>query len=217
VLGYDRKGAEPDPEDSPSFADSSGMVRLAFAGGGFQWIAAAGKLAREGFGSAAFQGELFEWLGVRSEILFAQQLEADSRRFEISFGLEHRFESSLHLRFEQFYHGGGRDPEQYSDGAATGSLPYLGKFYSAFGLSYDFTELIVLDLLVLVNWADPSALQTLNLVYSFSEGAEIALIAIVPLGTPPSLGPPFEAPTITLESEFGVYPAILSGELRVYF
>jgi hypothetical protein len=62
----------------------------------------------------SLQGELFQWLGVRAEGHVSDL--NDSQRgsvSELSIGVEHRWEDSLNLRLEQFYHGNG-----------AGSLPH---------------------------------------------------------------------------------------------
>ena len=157
-----------------------------------------------------FQGELFDWLGVRGEGHINFPDLAGQRRFvEFALGLEHRWESSFTLRIEQFYHGSGAsDSGSYNLLNTTQSF-YLARHYTAGGISYELTPLLNGDVTAIYNWVDNSALVALYLLYSLSDESELAIGSTFAAGRRP-----FGA---TLRSEFGLYPASASIEFRSYF
>ncbi len=225
VLGY-AHGAESRASDPVSLKDSSLLARaftnlfdvvdVSILGGYIAdfWLVGGG-----------FQGELFGWLGVRGEghVTFGNE-----PMVEFSLGIEHRFESSLHLRAEYFHHGAGAsDPTRYLQAAVVATpseLPYFGRHYAAVGASYELSPLLVADVLILANMQDPSAFATIYFAYSLLDEVELAVSAAAPLGRgpsgsiDPSVGPLGELilPD-TIESEFGLYPFTLNAELRAYF
>ncbi|KON48917.1 hypothetical protein [Mariprofundus ferrooxydans] len=184
------------------------LVRKSAVYGDFEWAVLAGSVKRDGVVGGDFQGELFEWLGVRGEghLLIPDQ-PGQKRRLELSVGLEHRWENSLTLRAEQFYHGGGATAVAAYNTAAQGY--YMARQYSALGASYEFTPLLNGDATLLYNWVDHSALLALYALYSLSDESELAVSATVARGARPTAG--------RINSEFGLYGTALSCELRSYF
>lgn len=223
VLGYDRPiGQEPSPGDPPSFTASSFLGRIATSLFGFEWSLLGGKVPGYWVAGGGIQGELFEWLGVRAEGHYGvPQGEDREARVEVAFGLEHRFQSSLYLRLEQFYHGSGAtDPAEYllepiDTNLLTGPL-YLARHYTAFGASYELTSLLNVDGVLVFNWIDRSFLLSLYGVYSVLDDVEAALVVSVPVGSDPALLD-LRTQALELGSEFGSYPITALGELRMYF
>ncbi len=223
VLGFDRAlGSDPAVDDPPSFTASSFIGRFATTLLDVEWSILGGKIPAYWVIGGGLQGELFEWLGVRAEghYGFAER-DQDKNRAELAFGLEHRFESTLHLRLEQLYHGSGStDPADYlatpiDPNLATGPL-YLGRHYTALGAGYEVTPLLTADALALVNWTDRSFSLSLYLVYSLLDEVEVSFLLSVPVGPHPEL---LDAATetIRLRSEQGAYPITALAELRAYF
>lgn len=166
----------------------------------------------------SLQGELFQWLGVRAEGHVADP-EDSQRHSELSFGIEHRWESSLNLRLEQFYHGQGASSVSDYDittTAAQGESIYLGRNYIAFGMGYEFTPLLNAEMLAIANLIDHSYLLSFNAIYSLSDEAELAINFGVPIGKKPEKmpGPP---EYYEIKSEFGSYPYTANIEVRYYF
>lgn len=223
VLGYDREPTEaPSVGDPPSFTASSFVGRFATSLFGFEWSLLGGKVPGYWVAGGGLQGELFEWLGVRAEGHYGvPQGEGRDPRVEVAFGLEHRFESSLYLRLEQFYHGSGADdPADYlaepiDPNLLTGPL-YLGRHYTALGASYELTSLLTVDGVFVFNWVDRSFLLSLYAVYSVLDEVEAALVVSLPVGEDAHLVD-LGSQTLRLGSEFGTYPISALGELRMYF
>ena len=221
VLGYDQ-GERPAAGDPPRLADSSLIGRASTNLADWDLSILGGRVAKTDLVGWGVQGELFGWLGVRSE---GHVTLESSPVLEVSVGLEHRFESSLHVRLEQFHHGAGAtSPAGYGAtlAAGTANLPYLGRHYTALSASYQLTPLITGDALLLYNWTDHSALTSAYVAWSILDEAELAATVSIPLGPRPSgpLTPTLRGGRLVLgglESEFGFYPATVNVELRLFF
>ena len=158
-----------------------------------------------------FQGELFEWLGVRGEghLRFPDEVSEDND-VKISLSLEHRWENTLTLRVEQFYQRSGADNEQdYATELSDSTNLYLAKNYTALGASYEITPLLLGDAVWLFNLNDSSSLLALYSNYSLSDESELSIGLNIPIGTQPGNG--------VLNSEFGSYPKSFTMEYRLYF
>ena len=150
----------------------------------------------------AFQGTLFDWLGVRGE---GHVAIGDNITGELSVNIERQFENTLSLRVEGFYHGAGAcDVAGY-----TFSDFYSACAYLAAGVGYQLSALTSVAALGLVNLVDGSTLMSGYVVYSLLDDAEAALSVTVPFGArPDGLRP---------RSELGTYPLVIDGEVRVFF
>jgi len=213
VLGYNRDPtSDTGWSDSPEGSRTSYVARASTVLGDFEWAVVGGTVREEDIIGGSFQGELFGWLGLRAE---GHRSEADTaegdRATEAVVGFEHKWENSLNLRLEQFYHGSGADA--VSGYAALLTPPrdtaYLGRNYTAFGVGYEFTPLLNGEFLTLFNWTDYSTLLTGNAVYSLSDESEISFIVSIPVGKKPE--------GQDINSEFGLYPYSLNIEVRAYF
>ena len=214
VLGYSAQATGDNGwSNRPDSSRNSYLARASTVAGDFELALLAGSIRKDRVIGGDFQGEFFEWLGVRGEghINFPDAPLA-KRTVEFALGLEHRWENTFTARVEQFYHGGGVSSKGgYSLQALStnSSSPYLARNYTAAGASYEFTPLLTGDVLALHNWVDGSSLIALYALYSLSDESEMAVSANLPVGKAPA--------GLTLQSEFGTYPASLNIEFRSYF
>jgi len=214
VLGYERDAlSDTGWSNRPDAARTSYLARVSSVFGDFEWAVIGGVVRKDWMLGGDFQGELFEWLGVRGEgrVSFPDA-PLQSSFGELALSLEHRWESSLTLRMEQLYHGSGATSEDgYSTVLSHGSVQvsYLARHYTALGASYEITPLLNADMTAIRNWVDDSSLLALYAVYSLSDESELALNANIPLGDKP-VGP-------AIQSEFGLFPLSFNVEARLYF
>jgi len=183
VLGY-----EPDPTTGngwsrePDFSRVSLLARIAAAKWDFEWAALGGTVRDSTVIGGSLQGELWDWLGIRAEGHYA---DAENSRATsagaATLGFEHKFPSSLTVRLEQFFNGKGfHDINEVNAALVAGQLDlsYLGRHYTAVGVSYEFSPLLVGEGLLLNNWSDHSQLCSFNATFLCRSGT--------PLKAPPS-------------------------------
>lgn len=214
VLGYD-----PDPTTAngwsrdPSLDRSSVLARLSTTLLSFEWGILGGRVYDRSIIGGSFQGELYNWLGVRAEGYYARPSPGGLGAFaKAAIDLEHRFENSLTVRLEPYYNSPGYGYGQnVTTSIQTGPLQSIfgAKAYTALGLGYEFSPLLSAEVLSIANWIDPSYLISVYSVYSLSNDAEFSLGFSLPIGTPPRNG--------EIKSEFGLLPDSVSAELRFYF
>ncbi|NOQ34661.1 MAG: hypothetical protein GQ569_02040, partial [Methylococcaceae bacterium] len=195
----------------PDFGNTSFLARASTVINDFEWAVLGGKVKKKSLVGIDFQGELFEWLGVRAEGHYAFPDDArQSSYLEFALSLEHRFENTLTVRVEQFYHGSGADKiSNYVSTLNQSNSPYLARFYTALGISYEITPLLTGNATYLYNAVDSSSLVALYANYSLSDESEIALNLNLPLGDKPD--------NLNLNDEFGLYPRSINLEYRHYF
>jgi hypothetical protein len=212
VLGYGVRSG------GPSLGRTSGILRLVTSVSDIEWALLAGVIPERAITGASFQGELWKWLGFRGEGHYAVGTTSGVRdRVELVVGADHRFESTLSLRFEQFYHGSGfADADEYLKVAVDPERVglYLGRHYSAFGAGYEVTPLLTAEGFALHNWGDSSSLVGVNLVYSVADEVELAASGTVPTGDAPDFSR-FDA--LDVGSEFGLYPSSFAVDFRAWF
>ncbi|MDH5648245.1 MAG: hypothetical protein OEY67_01210 [Gammaproteobacteria bacterium] len=213
VLGY-----EPDLQSetgwsrNPDLQRNSYLARLSLAMGGADWTVLAGQVRDTKIYGTALQGEWFDWLGMRMEGHIGEPNGIGERYANWAAGLEHRWPNSLNARIEWFYQSQGAsslDDYVQSAALAAESQVYLARNYAALGLDYEWTPLLQVGVLTLVNMIDHSSLFAINGIYSLSDETELALAIGLPYGDKPE-GP-------QLGSEFGTYPRSLNIEVRTYF
>jgi len=200
-------------QTSPDWSDTSVLARASTLLGDFEWAVLLGKEQGDNIIGVDFQGELFEWLGVRGEghLRFPDELD-QSRDIKFSLGLEHRFENTLTIRIEQFYQRSGADNEQQylqSRQAINTNSYYLAQNYTALGASYEITPLLNSDAVWIYNHLDSSNLLALYGTYSLSDESELSMGLNLSVGEQSHNG--------MLNSEFGSYPKSVTVEYRVYF
>jgi len=178
--------------------------------GDFEFALLGGLVKRDRVLGIDFQGEMFEWLGIRGEgHVRWPDSPLSHTTAEVALGLEHRWENSLTLRLEQFYHGGGATSATAYNPASAANVVYLARHYSAAGGSYEFTPLLTGDATAIYNWSDRSALIALYALYSLSDESELALSGTLATGKKPL--------AIAIRSEFGLYADAVTAEYRAYF
>ena len=211
VLGYgsDETGGY---NDYPDGERSSLVARFATVFGNFEWVFLGGDVTRTRVIGGSLQGELFGWLGIRTEGHYSMPEEDGVDPFsEISFGVERRFENSLDLRAEYFYHELGYSSSmEYGSPRPESRAPgiYLGQRYLAAGAGYQFSPLLTGQFLYMANLADTSSLLSSYFLYSVSDEGELSLGISLPQGK--------KASGLVMESEYGAYPASVNLELRLY-
>ncbi|MCL7488580.1 MAG: hypothetical protein M8357_10455 [Desulfobulbaceae bacterium] len=214
VLGYEEQAdADSGWSNSPDWHRSSLLARFTHTAGEFEWGLLSGIVRESMVTGFSLQGELFQWLGVRTEGHYANTW-ADDRDSGLmaTISFEHRFPSSLNLRLEQMYNGYGEDSiaEALAEKTRGATGPgYLGRHYSAFDVSYQLSPLLVGEMLFLRNWSDHSYSVSFNAVYSTSDESELAVTAVFPGGSKPGED--------TIRSELGSLPVQFSLEYRHYF
>jgi len=214
VLGYE---FEPDNDTlwskNPKADQSSFIVRSSTVFKDFEIALLAGSIKKDKILGMDMQGELFDWLGIRAEgHYFMPQNSTQDNHTEFSLGLEHRWENSLIIRVEQFYHGkGAKNTEDYDFATALPNpdTSYLARHYSALGANYEMTPLLNTDALYLYNWVDQSRVAAFNAVYSLSDESELVFNLNIPMGK--------KAEGLEFNSEFGNQGKSISLEWRQYF
>jgi hypothetical protein len=215
VLGYSPK-ADTDNgwSQKPDLARTSYLARVSTVVDNFEWAILGGKVRKNEVIGLDFQGEAFEWLGIRGEghLNFSQQPHTkNSLEFALSF--EHRWENTFTLRLEQFYHGAGANSvDDYTNqllARTDNTSPYLARLYTALGISYEITPLLTGNATFLYNGVDHSSLIALYANYSLTDESELAFSLNVPFGHKPD--------GYHLKNEFGLYPRMMSLEYRYYF
>lgn len=212
VVNYKREVSNTGWSNRPDWGGTSYLARASTLFDTFEWAAVAAKINGDDVIGLDFQGEMFEWLGVRGEghIRFPDE-QGESRDVKFSLGLEHRWESTLTLRLEQFYQrSGATDEADYNLIPTTDSSSlYLARNYTALGASYEITPLLLADAVWLFNHQDSSSLLALYSSYSLSDESELSMGLNIPIGDRPENG--------VLNSEFGSYSQSFSIEYRLYF
>lgn len=212
VLDYDTDLSAPTLwQNSPDWGDTSYLARVSSLLGDFQWGLLAAQIQNDDIVGFDFQGELFDWLGVRGEghMRFPDNGERDSK---LALSLEYRPDSRTSLRLEQYYQRSGVTEEtEYAQlgFSADSASYYLARHYTALGVSYELTPLWLTDALLLINHNDSSGLLALYASYSLSDESEFAVGINLPIGEQPVNG--------RVRSEFGSYPQTVTLELRSYF
>lgn len=214
VLGY----AE-DPESDSGWSAAPDWQRTSLVG---RWIRSVneselglvGGIVREAaVVGVSYQGELFQWLGIRAEGHYLDERQGDMENgIMLSAGFEHRFAGSLSLRLEQMYNGSGYNSIDEAGAALEAGRrpsPYLGKHYIAFDLGYEFTPLLTGEFLYLRNWTDQSQVFSIYAVLSLSDESELAFTLALPTGSEPDAA--------GIHSELGLQPARCTLEYRLYF
>lgn len=218
IAAYGVMGYEPrdDGLDPMSLRQSAGVMRGSTVVGDFEFGLLGGRLHDRTVAGGDLQGEVFEWLGVRGEGHVAMPNEGDTHA-EVSLGLEHRFDNTLFLRLEGFWHGAGfTDPQQYASAliGASNETAYLGREYVAAAAGYELTPLVNLDSVLIANLSDGSVFSSVYVVISVSDEAELALTAAVPLGAETTFDAMLQP---SIGSEFGLYPASVGADFRLYW
>jgi len=218
VAGY-RPDADSDTgwENGIDGSRTSWLLRLTRGNDLLEWSLLGGKVRRDNVVGGGLQTELFDWLGLRAEALFANPRDCEDDYAAWTIGLEHRWANSFDLRIEHFRNSEGADDKREYAALLSSTtalnravrLPYLASRYSAIAASYEFTPLITAQALAIYNHTDGSTLYTLYATWSLTDNAEMAFSAGSSTGSAEGFPVGFD--------EFGVYPDVVAVEVRVYF
>jgi len=214
VLGYELEASNDTYwSNKPKGEQNSYIARASTVLEDFEIALLAGSIKRDNIIGLDFQGELFEWLGIRAEGHYFMPDNAEQdKHIEFALGIEHRWENSLTLRLEQFYHGKGAKSIQDYHLRSLFPNPetaYLARHYSALGASYEITPLLNSDILLLYNWVDQSRIIALNAVYSLSDESELVFNMNIPSGE--------KTQGNMIKSEFAGQGKSIGLEWRQYF
>ncbi|MDH5592495.1 MAG: hypothetical protein OEY48_06560, partial [Gammaproteobacteria bacterium] len=171
--------------DRPDWSETSYLVRASTLFGTFEWAVLAGEVNGDDIVGVDFQGELFNWLGVRGEGHLRFPDEQDQQRdSKLALAFEHRFENTLTLRLEEFYQRMGVTNEYDYNFSSLNDFSdfYLARHYTALGANYELTPLLIGDAVVLFNHLDSSSLLALYSTYSLSDESELSMTLTIPVG-----------------------------------
>ena len=213
VMNYQSAQTPTGWRATPDWGNTSYLARATTLTGLFQWSLLTAQINHDPIIGFDFQGELFDWLGIRGEghTRFREPSEG-GKDTKLALGLEHRFANSLTIRLEQYYHDHGAtsiNNYHLQSVSTSNNQFYLGRHYTALGGSYEFSPLLTGNAVWLLNDIDKSSLLALYSAYSLSDESELAVGLNLPIGQQPDRG--------KLNSEFGSYPRSITVEVRSYF
>ena len=127
-------------------------------------------------------------------------------------GADYRLNGKISLQAEQYFNGGGfQQASQLTEQENNPSTPtlLLGRNYTGIIALYDINGLINLKTLLILNDSDRSLLGNMYLTYSVASNAQLVVALMSPRGRTPDSGIP--------QTEFGLYPSVLSVQTAIYF
>ena len=207
-------------DDRPRWRDSAVLARASVNAAGFDWSVLGGKVNERSLAGGAISGELKSLgrIGVRCEgnVSFPQAQGAGPY-VQVAAGVDRKWENSLHLIAEYYFHGnGGTDTLGYLASLGGRDLtvdPYLGRHYLGAMLSGQPIPLVHMQGAVVANLTDPSVYVIPAIVYNAADEVDLIVFGTVPVGRTPATTGGFTE----LNSEFGVYPYSLLLLTRMYF
>ncbi|MEN9835022.1 MAG: hypothetical protein RL011_1215 [Pseudomonadota bacterium] len=207
-----RTGGETKPSRNYSPINASALVRGTYAFRRFELGMMGGKVGPGMLGGFSLQGELGDF-GIRAEGNQRSNQLTKQKSLAIAGGLDYRLTSKFSVQAEQYFNGGGlRSASELVDEESTGFTSptlQLGRLYTALTGIYDITGVLNLKTLLIVNDGDKSMLGNLFLTYSVAANANLVVAFMMPRGKPPA--------DTTPETEYGLYPSVLSIQTAVYF
>jgi len=209
VMGYDEDGA-------PSFDSSAILAHSSINTNGVDWSLIGGKLAGKYLAGCALSGETAQ-VGFRAEAnLSIPDADWDQAYVNVAAGIDRRFENTLHVMLEYYYHQNGkmnaRDYQANNDIAD----PFLGVHYLGLSMSGELLPVLTIQGVILMNMIDPSFMLSPGITYSAEEELDFILSASIPIGRWASFDPQAEIP-LELNSEYGFYPYSIQLQGRWYF
>jgi len=213
VLDYELDLKQPTGwQTSPDWSETAYLLRASTLTDNFEFGLVAATISGDDIIGFDFQGEMFDWFGLRGEghLRFADEANID-RDAQFSLAIDKRWQNTLTLRLEHFYQrSGAKNSDDYQLISLAGSNNfYLARNYTAVGANYEFTPLWFGDAVWLFNHQDTSKLLALYSTYSLSDESELSMGINIPIGKQPEFG--------QLKTEFGSFPHSVTMEYRVYF
>jgi hypothetical protein len=220
---------DPDDPDRDFRIHGGARFRTGFARYDLALSLARFQMAREGnwMIGAEFTGEIGQ-IGIRGEA--AVNVMEDSRAWDIEvvLGADHRFKSKTTLAGELFYNGyGTARPAGYAaflfdrirgERLARGEAFHVGRWYAGIAVSQEAHPLVTVNVSVIANLQDPSAMLVGGLQWSMAQDARLSAGLMVPVGRSPALEPTmFGIPVLRTRSEFGMSPLVGYLVMRLSF
>lgn len=197
---------------SPDWSQTAYLARASTLTDHFEFGLVTANVSGDDIVGFDFQGEIFDWFGLRGEghLRFADELHV-GRDAQFSIAIDKRWQNTLTMRVEHFYQRlGAAESDDYQINPIAGNGPfYLGRHYTAVGASYELSPLWFGDAVWIFSHQDASTLLALYSTYSLSDESELAAGINLPMGKQPALG--------QLKTEFGSFPHSVTLEYRVYF
>lgn len=207
-----RTSTDNRPSRNYSPINASALVRGTYAIKGFELGLMGGKVGPSLLGGFSLQGELGNF-GIRAEGNQRANQISKQKSIAIAGGLDYRLTPKFAVQMEQYFNSGGlKKASELVDEESTGFTSptlQLGRLYTALTGIYDITGVLNLKTLLLVNDTDMSLLGNLYLTYSIASNANLVVAYMLPKGKPPA--------ETTPESEYGLYPTVLSVQTAIYF
>ena len=213
VMDYESDFGQPTGwRTSPDWSETAYLARASTLTDNFEFGLVTASVSGDDIIGFDFQGEIFDWFGLRGEghLRFADEANID-RDAQFSVAMDKRFQNTLTLRLEHFYQRlGANDSDDYQlNVQANNDQFYLARNYTAIGASFEFTPLWFGDVVYLFNHQDASKLLALYSTYSLSDESELSVGVNIPMGEQPEFG--------RLKTEFGSFPHSMTVEYRIYF
>lgn len=213
VLDYESDLSQPTGwQTSPNWSETAYLARASTLTDNFELGLVIATVSGDDIIGFDFQGEVFDWFGLRGEghLRFADEANAQ-RDARFSVAIDKRFQNTLTLRLEHFYQrSGANESDDYQLTAlADNNNFYLARNYTVAGANYEFSPLWSMDVIWLSNHQDASKLLAIFSTYSLTDESELELGLNIPIGKQPEFG--------QLKTEFGSFPHSLRMEYRVYF
>ena len=220
VMGSDEDGV-------PSWSRTALLLRASTVKWDTQWALLGGKLAGRYVVGFSLQGEAGP-LGVRAEgHLGFPDAEGDGLdqdrsvreiHARVAAGVDHKFIwRNASVGFEaMFLSDGASWSGGYTrrlSGFYPDEVPYLASLYLGLSGGLELIPILRAGAMVLVNTQDGSGMAALTLIYSIADEADFVGGLLAPWGA----GPTVSAGSLSLQSEYGLYPVMVFLESRFYF
>jgi len=212
VAGYDG--------NDPSWEKSAALIKAGVNIKSIDMSVIAGKTDTRRLVGLTLSAEAVK-LGLRLEGNYSHPTEGDAHAdfFQISAGVDKRWDNSLHIMLEYFYHGNGKsNPNQYLEYAENNPDTmdtYMGRNYAGLFIQGDATPLLKLQGALIANLEDGSLLFGPGMIYSISDEAELIIGGSIPYGETASFD--LLSQSLNVKSEFGLYPRTVYLLGRIYF
>ncbi len=207
-----RTSTDVKPSRNYSPVTASALVRSTYAFKRFELGLMGGKVGPSVLGGFSLQGELGEF-GIRAEGNQRSNQLTKQKSTAVAGGLDYRLTPKFALQMEQYFNSGGlkkaSELVNEENSGFTSPTLQLGRLYTALTGIYDISGVVNLKTLLLINDTDMSILGNVYLTYSIASNANLVVAYMMPRGKAPE--------ETTPQSEYGLYPAVLSVQTAVYF
>jgi len=206
-----RTSSENRPSRNYSPEKASALVRGVYTIKRIEIGLLGGKVGPSLLGGLTMQGELGS-IGIRAEGNQRSNQLTKQNIFVGGVGADYRLTGKISFQAEQYFNGGGfQQASQLTEQENAVSTPtlLLGRNYTGIVAVYDINGLLNLKTLLILNDSDRSLLGNMYLTYSVASNAQLVVALMSPRGRTPDGGIP--------QTEFGLYPSVLSVQTAIYF